>query len=52
MTTCERCGATNAPYFAEDYNPLTEHTRDFYLCADCMSRLIRIHDLFLKGEDE
>lgn len=49
---CERCGATHAPYFAEDYNPLTEHTRDFYLCADCMSRLVRIHDLFLKGEDE
>lgn len=52
MMACERCGATHAPYFAEDYDLSTAHTRVFYLCADCMSRLIRIHDSFLKGEDE
>ena len=49
---CQRCGATPAPYFAEDYDPLTEQTRDIYLCADCMHRLVRIHDLFLQGADE
>ncbi len=49
---CQRCGATPAPYFAEDHDPLTQHTREIYLCADCMWRLVRIHDLFLRCEDE
>lgn len=49
---CQRCGATPAPYFAEDYDPLTQHIREIYLCADCMWRLVRIHDLFLRREDE
>lgn len=49
---CQRCGASPAPYFAEDHDPLTHETRDIYLCADCMARLVRIHDLFLKGGDE
>lgn len=49
---CQRCGASPAPYFAEDYDPLTQHPRMMYLCADCMFRLVRIHDLFLKGADE
>ena len=51
-TVCQRCGATPAPYFAEDYDPLTQECRDIYLCADCMHRLVRIHDLFLQGADE
>lgn len=49
---CERCGASPAPYFAEDYDPLTQRNRIMYLCTDCMFRLTRIHDLFLSGEDE
>ena len=49
---CQRCGASPAPYFAEDYDPLTEEHRVLYLCPDCMFRLVRIHDLFLKGGDE
>lgn len=49
---CQRCGVSPAPYFAEDYDPLTQHIREIYLCADCMFRLVRIHDLFLKGGDE
>ena len=49
---CQRCGASPAPYFAEDYDPLTQHTRMMYLCADCMFRLVRIHDLFLRRGDE
>ena len=51
-TNCQRCGASPAPYFAEDYDPLVQRTRMMYLCADCMFRLVRIHDLFLKGADE
>lgn len=51
-TKCERCGVAPAPYFAEDHDPLTQETRVIYLCADCMFRLVRIHDLFLKGADE
>lgn len=52
MTSCQRCGVSPAPYFAEDHDPLTQRTRDIFLCADCMARLVRIHDLFLEGGDE
>lgn len=49
---CRRCGVEPAPYFCEDYEPLTRERRVIWLCADCMFRLVRIHDLFVKGEDE
>lgn len=48
---CDRCG-TEAPYYMETYNPVTEEHHTYHLCADCQTKADALLEIFMGGMAE